>query len=528
MRFSLVIPVLALAACSSTKPADLVLFSGHITGTQATAVAVRDGKIVAVGTDADVKTHIGRGTREVDLAGRSVVTAMTDAHGHMLWFGSSLAEVDLRGCLSASDCAERVGRRCQESKDPWIFGRGWDDTAFADKKPPNAAALDHVCPERAIWLRRVDEHAGWASSETMRLAGVTGDGVFVDAASAAIEAKIPAPTAEQRRAYLLAAQQSLLAMGLTSIHEMGVEPETESVYRALAESGELKIRVVGYADYGGLKRPLDEKALMERLNAKADKPDAGALFTLQGVKLWADGALGSRGAALLADYSDAPGRKGASMLDNDVLERVAKTAKASGWQLAVHAIGDAANHSVLEAFEKAGAKGSRFRVEHAQVVAVDDLKRFAQLGVLASMQPTHATSDMRWVAQRIGDERLKGAYAWQTLKQTGATVVFGSDFPVESPNPWEGLHAAVTRSSALGEPIGGWIPSERFSRAEALTAFSETASYAAFEEGFRGKPEKGQVADLTVVDRDVLADTTPLRDVRVDMTIVNGRVVYER
>ncbi|MBC7794113.1 MAG: amidohydrolase [Clostridia bacterium] len=525
--FSTLFAAMFVACTPSQPPADLVFIGGHVTTTRATALAVRDGKITIIGGDAEVRRLVGDKTRVVNLAGRFIVASLTDAHGHMLWYGSSLTEVDLRGCLSAIACAERMKTRCANAPNGWVFGRGWDDTAFADKVAPTAAVLDAACPGRAVWLRRVDEHAGWANTAAMRAAGVTGDGVFVDAASAQIEAKIPPLTREQRKALLLAAQDSLVAMGLTSVHEMGVEPATEDVFRALARSGELKLRVVGYADYGGLKRPLDEAALMARLHDDPDSPDASLLFTLSGIKLWADGALGSRGAALMADYSDAPGRRGASFITRDQLERIVKSAIATDWQLAVHAIGDDANHLVLDAFEHAGAGGRRFRLEHAQVLMPADLGRFAKLGVIASMQPTHATSDMRWVAERIGEQRLAGAYAWQTLAKRGAIVVFGSDFPVESPNPWEGLYAATTRTNAAGEPRGGWRPSERLSPADALTAFTEHASFAAHQEHFRGAASAGDVADLTVIDQDVLADK-PLRDVRVDMTVVGGRVVYER
>ena len=519
--------LLVLAACHREAPASLVFLNGHVTGSSATAVAVSGNAIAVVGSDAEIRKRVGEKTRVVDLAGRYVIASMTDAHGHMLWYGGSLAEVDLRGCTSVRDCAQRVAERCATSSDAWIFGHGWDDTAFTDKAPLTAKALDDACPGRAVWLRRVDEHAGWASTKTMELAGAKGDGIFVDANRAAIEATIPALTHAQRKAHLVAAQDSLVAMGLTSVHEMGIDLATEAVFRQLQDEGALKIRVVGYAEHGGLRVPLDEPALNARLKMKADAPTPDKLFTMQGVKLWADGALGSRGAALIEDYSDSPTKRGAALTDAAQIERIAKSAITTGWQLAVHAIGDAANRMVLDAYEHAGANGHRFRVEHAQVVAVGDLPRFAALGVLASMQPTHATSDMRWVGERIGEERLRGAYAWQTLKRTHAHIVLGSDFPVESPNPWEGLHAAVMRTNAANEPSGGWRPDEKLSRAEALDGFTRDAAYAAFQEGYRGEAKAGHVADLTIIDRDVLADTA-LRDVRVDMTVVGGRIVYER
>jgi predicted amidohydrolase YtcJ len=322
------------------------------------------------------------------------------------------------------------------------------------------------------------------------------------------------------RRQVVKAAQTASALGLTGVHEMGITDPVVAVYRQLAAEGKLPLRVNVY-----LAGSVVMKDIATR---RPDTTDPTALVTVRGVKLFADGALGSRGALLLEPYSDDPKNTGLVVTSREALTAAAATLAKGGWQLAVHAIGDAGNRNVLDAVEKAGVpRDARFRIEHAQVVAPADFARFASLGVLASMQPTHATSDMPWAEARVGKERIRGAYAWRTMLRAGAELVAGSDFPVEEVSPMLGLYAFVSRQDAQGNPAGGWYPDQRLTLDEALRAFTQAPAYAAFAENDRGRVTVGFVADLTVYDR-VLPDDRKLLETQIDMTVVGGKVVYER
>jgi predicted amidohydrolase YtcJ len=534
--------------------ADLLLLDGKIltlddARPRARAIAVREGRIVAVGDDAAVGRLGGPRTRVIALHGRTVLTALTDGHAHLYGLGRALAEVDLRDCASPADCAARVAAAARgRPAGEWILGRGWDQNLFPGARFPTHDALDAVVADRPVWVRRIDGHAGWANARAMSLAGLTTDrgappdpaggrierdgpgrptGVLVDAAMGIVERAIPSPPGEERERAILRAQSEALAHGLTEVHEMGIDGPTIDAYRRLDRQGHLKLRVYAYADG-------TDRALRDRLLAGPPDPTPPeARFVLRGIKLFADGALGSRGAALLAPYTDDPTNRGLRQIAEADLADVARRALATGWQVAVHAIGDAANRMVLDAFAAAGctpARDHRFRIEHAQVVALEDLPRFAALGVVASMQPTHATRDMPWAEARLGHERLAGAYAWRRMLDAGAHLVAGSDFPVERVDAiGGGLYAAVTRQDRAGRPPGGWLPEQRLTLVEAARAFGSEASWAAFEERWRGRAGPGMAADLTVLDRDVLdAPPTALLEARVDLTIIGGRVDYER
>ncbi|HUH02305.1 MAG TPA: amidohydrolase, partial [Kofleriaceae bacterium] len=397
--------------------------------------------------------------------------------------------------------------------------------------------------DRPVALRRVDGHALWANTRAMELAGVTRDtpepaggrilrddageptGVFVDNAMGLIESTIAGPSAEVIERRILAAAQVAVAAGLTGVHEMGIGDQTIEVYRALEARGALPLRV--YAFLQGdpvVAASLDQRAPPET------EASASELFTLRAMKLYADGALGSRGAAMLSPYSDAPGETGNWVHTPEELNAAIEAAVAHGWQLGVHAIGDAGNRAVLDAYQTALAPRSgqdlRLRIEHVQVLAPEDLPRLAALGVIASMQPTHATSDMPWAEARVGGERIAGAYAWRSILASGARLAAGSDFPVEEVSPMLGLHAAVTRQDAGGEPPGGWHPGQRLTLEEAIAGFTTGAAYASFTETERGMVRRGYLADLTVWDRPLAPDT--LLATRAALTIVGGRVVFER
>ena len=515
------------AAAAANPPADLVLRGGDILTQDAAhpharALAVRGGLIVAVGDAVDAL--VGPKTRVIELNGRAVVPSLTDAHAHLINLGIARNQVELRGCKSADDCAGRIARDTHPRRGDWRLGRGWDQNLFPDKEFPIHSALDKLTGP--VWVRRVDGHAGWANAAAMRLAGITrrtedppggrlvrdagGEptGIFVDNAMSLVGRAVPQPGPGDIEAAILRGQELALAEGLTEIHEMGIPLESAEAYRRLDGSGKLHLRV--YA--------LGAQDEADRLLAHPPAPsNPGAMFTFRGIKLYADGALGSRGAALLAPYSDDAQNRGLVITDEPALEKLSRAALASGWQVAVHAIGDRANRNVLDAFEKAQASpAQRFRIEHAQVVAPEDFPRFARLGVIASMQPTHATSDAPWAEQRLGPERVRGAYAWRRMLEAGARLAFGSDFPVEEPSAVDGFRAAVER--------GGWTVEQKLTLDETLRAFTDGAAFAAFEEGWRGRAAPGMAADLTIFDRPAAG----LLRARVDATVVGGKVVYER
>ena len=535
-------------AAAAEKPADLVLSGGVVitldsTRPRATAVAVRDGRVVAVGDEALVKPFIGRTTKRIDLAGRAVVPGLTDAHVHVEGLGTSLESLDLVGATTLDEALRRVRARARRLRPgEWLLGRGWDQNDWPGQQFPTAAQLDRVSAGHPVYLTRVDGHAGWTDTKALRLAGIdaktpdppggrvirddsgAATGVLIDTAQALVTSKIPPPPRAVRKRRLAAGLQACARAGLTSVHDAGVGLEVVGLYKELLREKPLPVRV-----YVMLRGPGEFLAKGATL-----KPEVGlgdGLLTIRAIKVVADGALGSRGALLLAPYSDEPGTKGLLTVDEDEFRRLLTRAIAQGFQVNTHAIGDGANRFVLDAYEKAfgGYDGSRyrFRIEHAQVVAPADVPRFKSLGVIPSMQPTHCTSDMYWAEARLGPERAKGAYLWKTFLEQGVPIAGGSDAPVEKVAVLPGLYAAVTRQDAKGWPPGGWHPEERVTIDEALGMFSRHAAFAAFEEHDRGAIMVGRRADLTVLTRDVTA--VPPADIlatKVSLTIVGGRIVH--
>lgn len=528
--------------------ADLVFVGGDIytmdaENARATAVAIRGQHIIAVGSDETIARHVGKGTRIVDLQGRTLTPGLSDAHCHLYGLGKSLESVNLRDVKSA-DAAAQLVFEASKTLEPgeWATGRGWDQNLWEGQNFPNKATLDAVLPKRPVALRRVDGHALWANSAALALAGVdstTTDpaggtierdakgnptGVFIDNAMSLVERKLPKPSDTVIKRRILAAAKVATSVGITSVHEMGISDSVVSVYRGLASEGRLPLRV-----YALLAGDADVVASLHTRVPEVDR-DGTQFFVLRAIKLFADGALGSRGAAMLAPYSDDPENSGLWITSPEELNASAVAVANAGWQLGVHAIGDAANRAVLDAFEAANSAVPdtelRFRVEHAQILAAEDIPRFAKLGVIASMQPTHATSDMPWAEKRIGAERIAGAYVWRSILDSGAHLAAGSDFPVERVAPLLGVYAAVTREDADGTPAGGWLPEQRMTLEEAMRAFTAEAAYAAFVEDYRGILKPGFVADLTVFDRKLQPDATLLQT-EVDMTVVGGAVMFE-
>ena len=535
----------ALAAMVKGSAADLVLEGGVIvtlddSRPRATALAVKDGRIVAVGGESDVKPLVGSGTRVIDLKGRAVVPGLTDAHVHVEGLGTALERLDLVGAASLEDALARVAAAAQKAPaGEWLLGRGWDQNDWPGKQFPTAADLDRVLGDRPAYLVRVDGHAAWVSSAALRRAGVsaaTADpeggrilrdtsgapaGVLVDNAMALVSAFIPEPPREVRKRRLAAGLRACARAGLTSVHDAGVPLSTVDLYKELLAEGALATRV--YV----MIRADDFLAAPASLAPEIGLGDGR--LTVRAIKVVADGALGSRGALLLAPYSDEPGTRGLATIEPEKMKTVLQRALAQGFQVATHAIGDAANRMVLDAYEAAfGAGGGarhRFRIEHAQVLAPADVPRFKALGVIPSMQPTHCTSDMYWAGDRLGPERARGAYLWKTFLVQGVPVPGGSDAPVEKIDVLPGLYAAVTRQDAKGWPEGGWHPEERVTIAEALTMFAKSAAFAAFEEDDRGTIAPGKRADLTVFTRDVTAVApAEILGTAVAMTVVGGEV----
>lgn len=504
------------------------------------AILVKDGKVVSVGVEADVRAA-APAAKVVDLAGAVLVPGLTDAHGHVRSLGALRRMIDCRG-LSKEEILLRVrALSASAARGAWIRGRSWDQNLWEGGAFPTAADLEPAAPKTPVVLGRVDGHALWVNAAALKAAGITKEtpdppggrierlkdgspaGVLVDNAMELVTKAIPAPGPDDARRDIAAGLEACAKAGLTGVGEAsGSSAADLAIYEALAKEGKLPVRV--YATVG----PADIDAAVAR------GPVSAGRLTIRAVKLYADGALGSRGAALLADYSDQPGNRGLDVTPPDELEKVAEKALRGGFQPWIHAIGDRGNRAALDAYEKAldavKPADARPRIEHAQVVAPGDFERFAKLGVIASIQPTHATSDWSWAEARLGKDRVKGSYAWRTFLKAGVRLAGGSDFPVEDESPLLGIYAAVTRQDLKGKPPGGWRPEEGLGRAEALRLFTSDNAFAEFAEKRRGRIEPGFDADFTILDREIFAPGTPAGEIlkaKVVMTVVGGEIVYK-
>jgi predicted amidohydrolase YtcJ len=478
----------------------------------------------------------------IDGQGRVMIPGLIDAHGHVMGLGWQALTLDLSDTKSLADAQAKIAGYARDNPSrKWIVGRGWNQETWGLGRFPTAADLDAAVSDRPVWLERVDGHAGWANSAAMTAAGITAksisppggkieltggkpSGVFIDAASSLVEKAVPQPLSKDRDVAFVKAQEALLKFGITGIADMGTSIEDWNTFRRAGDTGRLQMRIFSYS--AGIDPMLAIAGGEPTPWLYADK------LRMAGVKLYADGALGSRGAWLKAPYADKPDMRGLQFLEDSKLRNLMSRAAMDGFQIAIHAIGDAANAQALEAFAEMNEtyKGDRrWRIEHAQIVDPNDIPRFAQLGVIASMQPVHQTSDRTMAEARLGQSRLAGAYAWKSFKNAGARLAFGSDTPVESPDPFAGLSAAMTREDANGQPPGGWRPEERVSREEAFAGFTTGGAYASFAENKVGRIAPGLWADFVFLDRDPMAvNPIELRKSQVLETWVGGRKVYSK
>lgn len=491
-----------------------------------------DGKVIRI-VAVDEESDLNADTR-IDAGGKTLLPGLIDAHGHVMALGFGALQLDLTGTTSLADLQQRLHDYAAANPDAkWILGRGWNQEMWADKRFPTSADLDAVVSDRPVWLGRVDGHAAIANSAAIQASGFAlntqapaggriENGLFVDAAMSLVESKIPAPTAAEQDTALAKAQELMLANGLTGAADMGTTPDEWAAMNRAGAAGQLNVRILSYA--GGIPgmRAIDGGRPSEWLY--------GDRLHLGGVKLYADGALGSRGAWLKQPYADKPDTRGLQFLTDAQIFEQANMAASQGYQLAIHAIGDAANAQVISTYEALAKRypgDRRWRIEHVQIVDPADISRIAKAGIIASMQPTHQTSDRLMAEKRLDPPRLEGAYAWQTIARSGARLAFGSDFPVESPIPFPGLAAAVSRQDLSGQPPGGWRPGERVSLEQALAGFTRDAAYASFAEGKIGSLEPGKWADFILVDRDVSKiDPKALARTQVFETWVAGKKVW--
>ena len=563
-RFSILLSTMLLISCNDTGTGEgaevsaveegaVILISnariytfdsGNTVLESGSMAFTRDGEILGIGED-EPMSRIYAGARHINLDGKTVLPGLIDSHGHLYGLALSFTMADLSGTRSKAEVINRL--REFESGLPeneWLLGRGWDQNDWPEQTFPDRVDLDAEFPDRPVWLRRIDGHAAWGNSLAIAQAdrelagdwqpeggfihrGPAGEpsGIFIDGAMEYVEKAVPETSPELVDAALDIATNTMVSLGLTGVHDPGVDRGVIALYQKKIAAGAFPIRVYAMAD--GMQETTDwlcEEGPLE--------DPSGRLF-MRSVKLYADGALGSRGAALLEDYSDDPGNRGLMFISTDEMEAALRRVFSCGLQAGVHAIGDAANRQVLDAYEKVLAEypdsPGRHRMEHAQIIHPEDIPRFSELGVIAAMQPTHASSDMYWAEQRLGPGRLAGAYAWQSLLDSGASLAFGSDFPVEQVNPMLGIQAAVTRQDLEGWPEGSWLPEERMSREDAIRAFTLDAAYAGFMEKLTGSLEMGKRADFIVLDQDIMQ--IPAEDIarlRVAETWVDGERVFIR
>ena len=549
MMRKLACSMLLCLAAAPLSAADVTVLTAHRIHTmdaarpQARALAFdASGKILDVGGAEELLAR-HPGAKRLDVGAATVVPGLIDAHGHVSGLGWAMLTANLVDTANKGEIIERLRAKEKELKPgEWLIGRGWDQNDWPEKAFPTAADLDAAFPDRPVWLSRIDGHAGWANSAAMRAvkrdlsgswqpdggsihrdAAGRPTGVFIDNAMGLVDAAQPAATEATAEKALVLGMQAAVEHGLTGVHDAGIPLQELRRYQRLADRGQVPLRIYAMAD--------GNNAALESLCKSGLYRHPSGRLQMRAVKLYADGALGSRGAAMLADYSDDHGNRGLMVMSPEELAAATDKAHRCGVQAASHAIGDRGNRVVLDTYAKALGKDAggdhRWRIEHAQILAPEDLPRLAQMHVIASMQPTHATSDMPWAEDRVGPQRIIGAYAWRQLRDAGTHLALGSDFPVESVDPRLGLYAAVSRADAQGLPAGGWYPDEKLTAFEALRGFTLEAAYAGFAENEVGSLAAGKRADFVVLAQDPLVvPDAALRTLDVRATYVDGKAVY--
>lgn len=509
---------------------------------QFSAIQFTDDKVEQLFTDKH--TLPNKRTRVIDGQGKTLLPGLIDAHGHVLSYGLSLMQVNLNGALSEQDAVQRaIDFHQTNKKSQWLLGRGWNQVLWKDQQYPKAVSLDEYFKNTPIWFKRIDGHAGWANSKAMQLAGIdrtsvspdggeiikdakgNPTGIFIDNAMNLITDIIPSTSTQEMRVALTTAMKALAKVGLTSVHDAGISHTNIEAYKALAAEKNMPIRVNAMIDINDSELNL--------LLTQGHFQSIDNKFIINSVKISADGALGSRGAALIDEYSDLENHKGLLLYNQQTLALLMQTAMKAGFQVNTHAIGDNANKIVLDLYEEiitnTKTKHMRHRVEHAQILRLQDISRFAELGVIASMQATHATSDKNMAQDRLGEQRILGAYAWQKLAKAKAIIAGGSDFPIEAANPFFGLHASVTRQDQDNQPKSGWFPEESLSIKEAFKTFTLNAAYAAHQENIIGSLSRNKKADFILIDQDIFKiEPTEIWKTKVLETWVDGKQVsYE-
>lgn len=551
-----IVPAMLLALATTAATADSALnnIKGYTSTNEGIAefsVLVIDdaGRVVATGGDELLAEHTD--ATRIDGRGQTVLPGLIDAHAHVSSLGFLKTSLDLTGVPNVDDAVRRIGAYAKDRPHVrWITGRGWNQVIWPIKEFPHAAQIDKFVSDRPVWLRRIDGHAGWANSAAMKLAGITDDtpdpvggkinrndnghatGVFIDKAMGLIDSHVPQPNKTELRQAVNAAATTLLSEGITGVHDAGIGVMDAEVYLAMADDRELGVRI--YAMIAGAGELLDVVSSTSVLDSigKPVLAYGNDMLEISSVKLYADGALGSRGAAMIEPYSDDPENRGLPFWNQEELDAQVEKANRMGFQVGIHAIGDLGNRMALDAFDRAqDGKPSplRNRIEHSQIVTLADIPRFAELGVIASMQATHATSDMNMAEDRVGPDRILGGYAWRRMLDAGVVVANGSDFPVELSNPFHGLYASVTRQGRDGDPEGGWYADQALTRAETLHSFTLAAAYAARQEDRLGSLEPGKWADFIIIDRDYFTiPESEIDDIQVLETWIAGERAFVR
>jgi predicted amidohydrolase YtcJ len=531
-----------LLFCSSLFAADLVIKNGTIITMDsvlphATAMAMTGDRIVWVGETKDSTRYIGPKTQVLDLSGKFVFPGFIDSHAHIRSLGQSHMQIDLVDTRNKAAVINMVKEGVAKAKKgEWVLGRGWDQNDWPEKNFPNAADLDSISPDNPVVLERVDGHAYWVNSKTLSIAEITEStkdpdggkilrdsrgkptGVLVDNATDLVDAKMKSLTIPEIIQRTNLALQDAVRKGITMIDDAGSPDSDLQAWKELAAKNELPVRIYSMV---WMPSEFGENYL------KTGPQHYGPYLEVRSLKLVLDGALGSRGAALLEPYSDDPGNSGLLRWKEEEMLRVLQAAKAKGIQVGIHAIGDRANRMVLDAYQKVGVKGLRWRIEHAQILTLNDISRLSEMGIIASMQPTHATSDMPWATDRVSPERIKGAYAWRSLLDRKTIIAGGSDAPVEDINPLWGIYSAITRQDHEGKPEGGWHPEQLVTRQEALKMFTVSGAYTAFRENELGMLKPHFLADLVVLPENLLTcEPKDMINMKVSYTIVGGKIRY--